>query len=90
MTLDAMRHEMGQIDREIARRQQIAGKIARVKHMEGFPIRDDAQAREVLNRAFDWAVEQKIDPVSVQNIFEVLVAMSEERQRECLGDGNLP
>jgi hypothetical protein len=26
----------------------------------------------------------------VQKIFEQLIAMSEERQRECFGDGNLP
>jgi chorismate mutase len=44
----------------------------------------------VLTRAFDRAVEAKVNPVSVQQIFHTLVEMSEERQRECQGDGNLP
>jgi len=35
-------------------------------------------------------VEAKVDPVSVQKIFGILVEMSEERQQECMGDGNLP
>ena len=33
---------------------------------------------------------RSIDPVAVQKIFGQLIAMSEERQRECSGDGNLP
>lgn len=94
MTLAAMRDEMGAIDKEIirliSRRQQIAGKIARLKRESGIPVHDEIQAREVLKRASDRAAEEKIDPVSVRNIFTILVAMSEERQRECLGDGNLP
>ena len=94
MTLAAMRDEMGAIDKEIihliAKRQKIAGKIARLKREEGIPVRDDTQAKAVTARAFDWAVEEKIDPVSVQDIFSILIAMSEERQRECLGEGNLP
>jgi len=85
---------MGAIDREIirliSRRQQIAGKIARLKREAGIPIHDAVQAEEVLRRAFDQAAEEKIDPVSVRNIFSILVTMSEERQRECLGNGNLP
>ncbi|MEN6610168.1 MAG: chorismate mutase [Methanoregulaceae archaeon] len=94
MTLAAMRDEMGAIDKEIirliSRRQQIAGKIARLKQKAGIPVHDEAQAGEVLKRAFDRAAEEKIDPVSVRNIFSILVTMSEERQRECLGNGNLP
>jgi chorismate mutase len=39
---------------------------------------------------FNRAVEAKIDPVAVQNVFSILIAMSEERQKECQGDGNLP
>ncbi len=39
---------------------------------------------------FNQAVESKIDPVAVQKIFEILIAMSEDRQRECSGEGNLP
>jgi chorismate mutase len=94
MTLENLRKEIGEVDREIirliARRQQISAKIARIKHLAGIPIHDKVQVDDVLGRAFDLATEQKIDPVAVQHIFEILIAMSEERQRECQGDGNLP
>jgi chorismate mutase len=44
----------------------------------------------VLESVFEQATELRIDPVAVQKIFEMLIAMSEDRQRECSGDGNLP
>jgi chorismate mutase len=44
----------------------------------------------VLESAFELAVEYKIDPVAVQKIFEILIAMSEDRQRDFSGEGNLP
>ena len=94
MPIEALRGEVGRIDREIirliAKRQQMASRIARVKHTEGLPIHDEARTREVLNYVFEYAVEQKINPVSVQEIFSILIQMSEERQRERTGDGNLP
>ncbi len=94
MPIEALRGEMSRIDREIirliAKRQQIAGQIARVKHVEGLPIHDEARTRQVMQEAFEYAVEQKINPVSVQEIFSILIEMSEERQRERTGDGNLP
>jgi len=71
-------------------RQHIAARIARYKHHQGIPVEDPERRREVLDRAFDLAVEAKIDPVAVREIFSILVSMSEERQRECLGGGNLP
>ncbi|MCX6693782.1 MAG: chorismate mutase [Methanomicrobiales archaeon] len=94
MQIDALRDEVSRIDRDIigliAKRQLLAGQIARVKVNEGIPIHDHARVHEVLEYVFDTAVEEKIDPVAVQKVFEVLIAMSEERQRECTGDGNLP
>jgi chorismate mutase len=94
MNIDTVRKEINRLDDEIVRligrRQQLAGTMARLKHGTGFPIHDAERVSEVLDRAFDLAVEQKIDPVSVQKIFEILIVMSEERQRECSGDGNLP
>ncbi|MHC1626985.1 MAG: chorismate mutase [Methanoculleaceae archaeon] len=74
----------------IRERQEIAARLARIKHKEGIPIEDPGQRREVLNRAFELAVEANIDPVAVRNIFGILVSMSEERQRECLGGADFP
>ncbi len=94
MSLDKVRADITKVDREIirliSRRQEYAGKIARIKIRSGMPIHDDQRTAEVLESAFEQAVECKIDPVAVQKIFEILISMSEERQRECSGEGNLP
>jgi len=94
MTLDTVRAEISEVDsriiRLIAQRQKLAGKIAQIKVAHSIPIHDGDRAADVLESAFEQAVECRIDPVSVQKIFEILIAMSEERQRECSGDGNLP
>ncbi|MBP7410706.1 chorismate mutase [Methanoculleus sp. 10] len=94
MSLDAVRNEIREIDERIidliAERQRLAARIARLKQEEGLPIRDGPQRKAVLDRAFTYAVESRIDPVAVRSIFEILIDMNEERQRGCSGDGNLP
>jgi chorismate mutase len=94
MTLEAIRAEITRTDKEIIRliahRQDLAGRIAKIKVHEGRPVHDEQRTAEVLKSIFEQAVEARIDPVAVQKIFEQLIAMSEERQRECFGDGNLP
>jgi len=94
MSLEKIRDDITKVDREIirliAQRQDYARKIAKFKIHAGMPIHDEHRTAEVLESVFEQAVEYKIDPVAVQKIFEQLVAMSEDRQRECFGDGNLP
>jgi chorismate mutase len=94
MSLDAVRAEISKVDtkiiRLIAQRQKLAGKIAQIKVAKSLPIHDEARAAGVLESVFEQAVESRIDPVSVQKIFEILIAMSEDRQHECSGNGNLP
>ena len=94
MRIEDVRKEIDQVDREIvrliARRQDLAGKIARTKFTSGLPIHDAERTKAIMDGIFNQAVEARIDPVAVQNIFTVLIGMSEERQRECQGDGNLP
>jgi chorismate mutase len=94
MSLSSVRKKIDEIDgriiKLIAERQRLAGEMAHLKFREGVPIRDPEQRERVLERAFDRAVESKVDPVSVQTVFDLLVQMSEERQQECMGDGNLP
>ena len=94
MSLEQVRAEIAKVDadliRLIARRQELAKKVAVIKIRDGIAIHDSTQSQKVLASFFDKAVESKIDPVAVQKIFEILIAMSEERQRECSGDGNLP
>jgi len=94
MSLEEVRQEISQLDSEIIRliaeRQKLAAKIARIKIAAGLPIHDRERASGVLDSVYTQAAEQRIDPVSVRKIFGILIAMSEERQRECAGDGNLP
>ncbi len=94
MSLDAVRNGIREIDEQIinlvVERQRLAARIARLKQEEGLPIRDGPQRKAVLDRVFAHAAESRIDPVAVRNIFEILIDMNEERQRECSGDGNLP
>jgi len=94
MDITALREEITSIDDQIIRligaRQQLATGIARAKYSQGAQVRDEERRRAVLDRAFHRAVEEKIDPQSVREIFEILIQMSEERQHEYLGEGNLP
>ncbi len=94
MSLASVREKIDDIDgriiKLIAERQRLAGEMAHLKFREGISIRDPGQRERVLERAFDRAVEAMVDPVSVQKVFDILVEMSEERQQECMGDGNLP
>jgi chorismate mutase len=94
MSLDAVRNGVREIDERIidliTERQRLAAQIARLKQENSLPIRDEAQRRVVLDRVFTYAVESRIDPVAVRRVFEILIEMNEERQRECSGDGNLP
>lgn len=94
MTIERIRQKISDIDKRIialiAKRQDFAVELAHIKQREGMPIRDEKRRASVLDKAFNYAVEQQIDPVNVQRIFEILLEMSEERQRECSGEGNLP
>ena len=94
MPIAALREEINRIDLRIidliAERQRIAGKIAQVKMNEGIPIHDIQRTQEVMEYAYNAAVEKNINPVYTRKIFEILIEMSEERQRECSGEGNLP
>ncbi len=85
MSLEKIRADITKGDKEIirliAQRQDYARKIAKIKIHEGIPVHDEHRTAEVLESVFEQAVEYKIDPVAVQKIFEILIAMSEDRQR---------
>ena len=89
MSLETVRSEITRVDAEIlrliAQRQELAAKIARIKLHQGIPVRDDHRAANVLDSVSHQAVEHHIDPVAIRKIFEILIAMSEERQREYSG-----
>ncbi len=94
MEITGFRKQIDKIDQQIieliAKRQKIATEIAHWKFQKGAPIHDETRMKEILAQVFDSAVEHNIDPVFIQKIFEILIAMSEERQKESSGEGNLP
>jgi chorismate mutase len=93
MSLDTVRAEISKVDTEIIRliaeRQQLADKVARIKIEKGMPIHDQIRTANVLESVFGQAEELRIDPVAVRKIFEMLIAMSEDRQRKCTGNRKL-
>ena len=94
MTIEEIRTEVDAVDSRIidliAERQAIAVRMAHEKYLAGSAVRDEERRRALLERIFNEAVERNINPVQVRKIFEILIEMSEERQRECTGEGNLP
>lgn len=92
MSLDTVRADITRVDSEIirlvAQRQDLALKIAQIKSKVGIPIHDVKRAEAVLDSVSRQAEECSIDPVAVRKIFEILIAMSEDRQRECSGKGS--
>ena len=93
MSLEHVRAEISKVDagiiRLIAKRQELADRVAGIKIRDGIAIHDGKRTADILDSVFNQAVESKIDPVSVRRIFEILIAMSEERQRDCSGDGDI-
>jgi chorismate mutase len=86
MTLEKVRSDISRIDTEIIRliavRQELAELVAAIKASEGLPTHDADRTAVVLQSVSDQAGSFHLDPVPVRKIFETLIAMSEERQRE--------
>jgi len=91
MNLEKVRTEISRIDTEIicliAERQALAGQVASIKATTGTPVHDAERTAEVLRSVSEQAAGRDIDPVPVRKIFETLIAMSEDRQRELHGKG---
>jgi chorismate mutase len=83
------RREIEDIDREIIglidKRLKIAKKIFEAKRTSGIRISDPEQEKLVLSRAMDMATELGLDAGAVRNIFEILIRMSLEKQKELQG-----
>src|SRR6476659_1724235 len=75
--LDALRTELGDIDREIlglvARRQAVAQKIGQVKRDAGIPTRDYRQERDVIERARAAAVQHGLTATMGEELVLALI-----------------
>ncbi|MFC7133833.1 MULTISPECIES: chorismate mutase [Salinibaculum] len=86
MTLDELRTEIRDIDREIveliARRTYVADTIAQVKARQGLPTTDEKQEQAVMDRAGENATRFDVDANLVKAIFRLLIELNKVEQRE--------
>ncbi|AKB19794.1 MULTISPECIES: chorismate mutase [unclassified Methanosarcina] len=92
--LEAVRKEIEKIDREILslidKRVSLSEKVLESKRINGTSINDRKQNEVVINRALNAATELNLDLGSIKEIYEILIRMSIERQKELSGKGSLP
>ncbi|MFB6222265.1 MAG: chorismate mutase [Haloarcula sp.] len=86
MSLDELRDEIRNIDREIvekiAQRTYVADTIAQVKDEKGLPTTDEQQEQAVMDRAGDNAEQFDVDANLVKAIFRLLIELNKVEQRE--------
>ncbi|MFC6785730.1 chorismate mutase [Halobaculum halobium] len=86
MSLDELREEIADIDRElvelIARRTYVADTIAGVKDRRDLPTTDETQEQAVMDRAGDNAERFDVDANLVKAIFRLLIELNKVEQRE--------
>jgi len=94
MTLQQVRDEISKLDWDIisliAKRTKLAEEVLKEKRMEDKQINDELQNQAVLNRATENATELGLDVGEVKKIFEILIRINIEKQKELMGGGNLP
>jgi len=85
-SLDELRHEIEDIDREIveliARRTYVADTVAAVKADRDLPTTDEGQEARVMDRAGENAEQFDVDANLVKAIFRLLIELNKVEQRE--------
>ncbi|MBP1922400.1 chorismate mutase [Halorubrum alkaliphilum] len=86
MSLDELREEIEDIDREIveliARRTYVADTVAAVKAERDLPTTDESQEERVMDRAGTNAEQFDVDANLVKAIFRLLIELNKVEQRE--------
>ncbi|SDY07292.1 chorismate mutase [Halobellus clavatus] len=86
MSLDELRTEIEDIDREIveliARRTYVADSVAQVKAERDLPTTDEGQEERVMERAGRNAEQFGVDSNLVKAVFRLLIELNKVEQRE--------
>ena len=86
MSLDELRTEIADIDREIveliARRTYVADTVAQVKDERDLPTTDEGQEEVVMDRAGENAERFEVDSNLVKAIFRLLIELNKAEQRQ--------
>ena len=86
MSLDDYRKQLGEVDRQllalVAKRQQLAGEIGRIKLASGIPTRNYRQETEVIHRARAAATELDLSPAIAEALMLLLIRSSLTKQEQ--------
>lgn len=86
MSLDELRDEIQNIDREIveliAQRTYVAESIADVKREKGLPTTDESQEEAVMERVGEYAERFDVDRNIVKAIFRLLIELNKIKQNQ--------
>lgn len=86
MSLDQLRQEIEDIDREIvelvARRTYVADAVAQVKAERDLPTTDSEQEDRVMERAGENARTFDVDENLVKAVFRLLIELNKAEQRQ--------
>lgn len=93
MNLDELRNSIRECDRniiyEIKRRQMFSKSIAELKSGQGLEIIDDVQRQKVIDHALSLAEEYSLDKEAICLIFNKLIKMSEDKQKQWIENSSL-
>jgi chorismate mutase/prephenate dehydrogenase len=86
MSLDDYRKQLGEIDRQllalVAKRQQLAVEIGRIKQAAGIPTRNYRQETDVIHRARATATELDLSPAIAEALMLLLIRSSLTKQEQ--------
>lgn len=86
MSLDELREEIEEIDRDIveliARRTYVADTIADVKQERDLPTTDESQEQRVMDRAGENAERFDVDSNLVKAVFRLLIELNKIEQNQ--------
>ena len=86
VTLDDLRRRLSEIDRQllelVGERKALSGEVARVKRATGYPTRDFAREREVIEGARTTAAELGVSPALAEELLRLLIRSSLTTQEQ--------
>jgi len=89
MGLEEHRSKVDEIDEKIIRlidkRIDFSKKIFEAKKSEGKDIEDPVRKSQVLRKTTDLAKELNLDALEIEKIFNILIYMSTQKQKELQG-----
>jgi len=91
--LDELREKIEDLDMQIIdlidKRMSVVEEIAKVKRNEGLPIMDEEREEELASKIAHFATDKKMDVGQLKEMFNIMIEMSINRQKNIIGEGDL-